>query len=193
VNFYSFAKGVVRVVWTPFYRYEVIGQENIPKEGGVLLCGNHIHNFDPISIGLTCPRQIHFMAKEEIFRVPVLRTVVKALHGFPVKRGKGDRAALRTGLQILNDGHVLGLFPEGTRNKSGELGQAMAGAGFFALRTDCQVVPCAIIGDYKVFRKMKVVYGNPIDMKPLRERKASAMEVAEIIMAHIKEILLQYK
>jgi len=193
MNFYSFAKGIVRVIWAPFFRYEVIGQENIPKDGALLLCGNHIHNFDPISIGLTCPRQISFMAKEELFRVPVLKSVIKALHAFPVKRGKGDREALRTGLQVLKEGKVLGIFPEGTRSKTEELGQAMAGVGFFALRSDCQVVPCAIIGNYKLFKKMKVVYGKPIDMEPLKERKASAQEVAEIIMSHIHEILLQYK
>lgn len=193
MNFYQFAKGVVKGLLTPIYRFEAIGAENIPASGPVLICSNHIHNLDPISVGVTVKRDISFMAKEELFKVPVLKTVVKNLNAFPVKRGKGDREALRKGIQVLKEGKVLGLFPEGTRSKTGEIGEGLAGAGFFALKTDALVVPCAIIGPYKAFRKIKVVYGKPIDFTDLRERKASAGEATELIMSHIKEILLQYK
>lgn len=193
MNFYRFARGVVKGILTPIYRFEAIGVENVPEEGGVLLCANHIHNIDPITVGVTTKRDIIFMAKEEIFKVPVLKSIVKNLNAFPVKRGKGDREALRMGLAALRDGNVLGLFPEGTRSKTGEIGQGLAGAGFFALKTEAAVIPCAIVGPYKAFKKIKIVYGKPIDMEPLRERKASANEVTELIMSHIKEILLQYK
>ena len=74
---------------------------------------------------------------------------------FPVKRGMSDKKAIRTGLTLLKEGHVLGLFPEGTRSKTGELGKGLTGAGFFALRTEAAVVPCAIIGPYKSFRRVK--------------------------------------
>lgn len=193
MSFYSFAKIIVTGVLKPIYRFEVIGQENIPKEGPVILCSNHISNMDPVTLGITCPRPISFMAKEEIFKVPGLKQIVKALYAFPVKRGKGDRAALRTGLQILREGNVFGIFPEGTRNKSGELGKGLSGVGFFALKTDAAVVPCAIIGPYKPFRKVRVVYGKPIDMQKLKEKKVSAKKATEVIMAHIQEILIQYK
>lgn len=191
VSFYSFAKVVVNGVFRPFYRLDVVGAEHIPKEGGVLLVCNHISNYDPIVLGLTNPRPIHFMAKQELFNVPILRSIVTRLNAFPVKRGMSDRQALRTGLKILNEGNVLGLFPEGTRHKSGELGKGFAGAGFFALRTNAQVVPCAIIGPYKVFSKIRVIYGKPIDMDELRKNKASSHEVAEIIMNEIGKLLNQ--
>jgi len=193
MNFYEFARGVVNVIFTPLYRIEGIGTENIPDDGPVLICANHIHNFDPIAVGVTLKREVIFMAKEEIFKVPVLNKIVRKLGSFPVKRGKGDREALRMGLSTLREGKVLGLFPEGTRSKTGEIGKGLAGAGFFALKTEAKVVPCAIVGPYKIFRKTKVVYGKPIDLTELKERKASAEEVTDLIMSHIKEILLQYK
>ncbi|MDF2858390.1 MAG: acyl-phosphate glycerol 3-phosphate acyltransferase [Neobacillus sp.] len=188
-TFYSFAKSVVYSVFKPLYRMEVIGTEDFPKEGGVLLCANHIHNFDPLVVGINAPRPVHFMAKEEIFKVPVLGSIVRKCNAFPVKRGMGDREALRTGMKVLKDGHVFGLFPEGTRSKTGEIGKGLAGAGFFALRSDAFVIPCAIIGPYKSFSKLKVVYGKPIPMEELKKSKASAEQVTEIIMSEIDNLI----
>lgn len=189
VNLYSFAKTVVYGILNPMYRFEVIGTEHFPKEGGVLLCSNHIHNFDPPVVGINAPRPVHFMAKEELFKVPILGKIVPHLNAFPVKRGMSDREALRKGLSILKEGKVLGLFPEGTRSQTGELGKGLSGAGFFALRTDAAIVPCAIIGPYKAFKRLKVVYGKPIDLTPLRERKASAEETTELIMEEIRKLI----
>ena len=117
VDFYSFAKGIVKGVLTPLYRIQTIGVDRFPKEGAVLLCANHISNLDPPVVGITAPRPIRFMAKEELFRVPVVKTLVKNLHAFPVKRGMNDRQALRIGLEVLKQGEVLGIFPEGRAAK----------------------------------------------------------------------------
>jgi 1-acyl-sn-glycerol-3-phosphate acyltransferase len=193
VTFYSFARSVVAGVLKPLYRTEVIGLEHFPKDGGVLLCTNHIHNFDPLVVGTTAPRPVHFMAKEEIFKVPVLGNIVRKCNAFPVKRGMGDREALRAGLKVLKDGNVFGLFPEGTRSKTGEIGKGLSGAGFFALRTEADVVPCAIIGPYKSFGKLKVVYGKPIAMEDMRSRKASVEEVTELIMSEIHKLIKEYR
>ncbi|WP_413309139.1 lysophospholipid acyltransferase family protein [Bacillus sp. 1P10SD] len=193
MTFYDFAKSVVSGVFKPWYRIEAIGVENFPKEGGVLLCSNHIHNFDPIVVGIMAPRPVHYMAKEEIFRVPVLGNVVRKCNAFPVKRGFGDREALRSGLKVLKEGNVFGLFPEGTRSKTGELGKGLSGAGFFALRSDAFVLPCAVIGPYKSFSKLKVVYGKPIDMSEMRSEKASADEVTELIMSEIQKLINEHQ
>jgi 1-acyl-sn-glycerol-3-phosphate acyltransferase len=193
LSFYSFARSVVSGVLYPLYRFEVTGAEHFPKEGGVLLCSNHISNLDPPVLGITAPRPIHFMAKEELFRAPVLKHIIPKLNAFPVKRGMSDRQALRTGIEILKDNKVLGIFPEGTRSKDGKLGKGLTGVGFFALRTNAAVVPCAIIGPYKPFRKVRVVYGMPIDMQELREKKASPEEATEYIMSHIKALLEQHQ
>ncbi|TWT01072.1 1-acyl-sn-glycerol-3-phosphate acyltransferase [Planomicrobium sp. CPCC 101079] len=193
MNLYTFGKALVKAALTPLYRFEVIGLEKFPKEGGVLLCSNHIHALDPPVVGMTAPRTVHFMAKEELFKNPVLGPILPRVNAFPVKRGMSDREALRSALKILKSGEVMGLFPEGTRSTDGVLKKGLSGAGFFALRGDADVVPCAIIGPYKTFRKVKVVYGDPIDMAPFRERKASADEVTEAIMERIQTILDEYK
>ncbi|MGG0668227.1 lysophospholipid acyltransferase family protein [Sporosarcina koreensis] len=193
MNLYPFGKFLVSTIFYPLYRVKVIGKENFPSEGGVLLCTNHIDNLDPPVVGMTCPRTVHFMAKEELFNVPLLKTVLPKVNAFPVKRGMSDREAFRKALKLLRGGNVVGMFPEGTRSKTGELGKGLAGAGFFALKGDADVVPCAIIGPYKPFRTLRVIYGKPIDMAPYRESKASAEEVTEVIMSEIRILLEQHK
>ncbi|MEH7491005.1 lysophospholipid acyltransferase family protein [Neobacillus niacini] len=193
MTFYSFARSVVAGVFKPLYRIEVFGLEHFPKDRGVLLCTNHIHNFDPLVVGITAPRPVHFMAKEELFNVPVLGNIVRNCNAFPVKRGKGDRESLRAGLKVLKDGNVFGLFPEGTRSKTGEIGKGLSGAGFFALRTEADVVPCAIIGPYKSLRTLKVVYGKPIAMEEMRATRASAEQVTELIMSEIHKLIKEHR
>ncbi|MCM3320757.1 lysophospholipid acyltransferase family protein [Cytobacillus kochii] len=191
MSVYTFARSLVYGLLKPVYRMDVKGRENVPAEGGVLLCCNHIDNLDPPIVGITAPRDIHFMAKEELFNVPVLGKLLPHLNAFSVKRGMSDREALRNGLKVLKEGHVLGLFPEGTRSKTGEVGKGLAGAGFFALRSDVAVVPCAIIGPYKPFKKLKVVYGKPIPMDEIRANKVNAEETTDIIMNEIKKLIEQ--
>ena len=163
---YSFAKTVVYAALKPIYRFEVIGVENFPKDGGILLCSNHIEALDPPVVGINAPRPVHFMAKEELFHIPILKSILPGVNAFPVKRGMSDRDALRRAIKLLKDGEVVGLFPEGTRSKDGTLGKGFSGAGFFALRGEANVVPCAIIGPYKPFRKLKIVFGEMIDIEP---------------------------
>ncbi len=193
LNFYTFAKNVVKIVLLPFYRAKAIGKENIPGGGGVLICTNHINNLDPPMVGIATKRDVHFMAKEELFQIPILKGVLPKVHAFPVKRGLSDREALRKGLAILKDGQVLGLFPEGTRSKDGQLGEGLAGAGFFALRSKATVLPCAIIGPYKMFRPVKVVFGKPMDFEKLREEKVSADVATKTIMNEIQTLINEHK
>ena len=195
MNLYTFAKNLVYVLLKPIYRFEVIGREDFPKEGGVLLCSNHIDNLDPPVVGINAPRDVHFMAKEELFSAPVLGKLLPGLKAFPVKRGMSDREALRKGMKLLKEGKVVGLFPEGTRSKTGELQEGLAGAGFFALRTNAQVVPCAIIGPYKPFKKLKIIYGKPIDFSSYTEegKKLSAEDATKIIMEHIAFLINEHK
>jgi 1-acyl-sn-glycerol-3-phosphate acyltransferase len=192
-NLYVIGKNLCRAILGPLYRVEVHGLENVPKEGAVLLCSNHISNLDPPVVGMMFPRPVAFMAKEELFSVPILKHILPHLKAFPVKRGMSDRDALRKALAILKEGEVLGLFPEGTRSKDGKLGKGLAGAGFFALRSNAVVVPCAIIGPYKPFGKLKVIYGKPLDMEQYRQEKVSAEEATAIIMNQIAELIKKYQ
>ncbi|QTM99672.1 1-acyl-sn-glycerol-3-phosphate acyltransferase [Sediminibacillus dalangtanensis] len=189
MSLYTFAKNVVAAILYPVYRIKVVGAENVPDKGPVIICSNHISNFDPPVVGITSPRDIYFMAKEELFNNTFLRGLLTRLHAFPIKRGMKDRNALRQALNILEEGNTLGLFPEGTRNKTGKVGKGLAGAGFFALRSQAYIVPCAIIGPYKPFKQLKVVYGKPIEMEQYRENKVSAKDVTQVIMQEIQKLI----
>ena len=193
MNLYPFGKALCSGILYPIYQFEVIGKENFPTDGGVLLCSNHISNLDPPTVGIAAPRQVHFMAKEELFSAPVLGKILPHINAFPVKRGMSDREALRKGLGVLKEGKVLGLFPEGTRSETGELGKGLAGAGFFALRSKAQIVPCAVIGPYKPFKRLKVVFGKPIEFDKYRKNKVSAEEATDIIMNEIGKLIRTYK
>ncbi|WP_053219381.1 lysophospholipid acyltransferase family protein [Virgibacillus senegalensis] len=189
MSLYTFAKNVVAALLYPVFRIKVVGAENVPEKGPVIICSNHISNFDPPVVGITSPRNIYFMAKEELFNNTFLNGLLTRLHAFPIKRGMKDRNALRQALKILEEGNTLGLFPEGTRNKTGEVGEGLAGAGFFALRSQAYIVPCAIIGPYKPFKQLKVVYGKPIEMEQYRENKISAKDVTQVIMQEIQKLI----
>lgn len=193
MGIYETGQALCRLILSGVYRAEIIGKENLPSEGPLILCCNHISNFDPPLLGSYLTRKIHYMAKEELFKVPLFGSLLNKLGAFPVKRGLSDKQALRSGLAILKEGGVLGLFPEGTRSKTGELGKGLGGAGFFALRSEATVVPCAIIGPYKAFRKVKMVYGKPINMAQLREEKKSATEATDYIMLEISKLIETYK
>ncbi|MFA8437982.1 lysophospholipid acyltransferase family protein [Pueribacillus sp. YX66] len=186
---YHLGKVILFVVFKIVFRLEVIGKENIPKQQGVLLCSNHISNFDPPILGVASPRIVRFMAKQELFHNPFLNWLLIRIGGFPVKRGLGDKQALRTGLELLNNGEVMGIFPEGTRSKTGKLGKGLAGAGFFALRSNAVVIPCAIVGTYKPFKKIKVIFGKQINFNQLKNEKRSAKEGTEVIMHEIRKLL----
>lgn len=160
--------GVVRfVLWG-----EVRGQENIPPKGPALLMANHCSAVDPPFIGAVCPRKLHFMAKAELFQIPGLRELIRALNAYPVHRGAPDRWALRHTFQLLEQGEAVLLFPEGTRSLDGRLKEAEPGAVLFALRTGVPVVPVAIAGSEGLWpRGRKVPRWHPVFIRfgpPLR-------------------------
>jgi 1-acyl-sn-glycerol-3-phosphate acyltransferase len=190
---YPLGRSITNGVLFPIYQFRVIGKENLPSEGGVLLCTNHIHNFDPIVVGITSPRPIHFMAKEELFTVPILGKIMPLINAFPVKRGLSDRGALRKGLGILKEGNVLGLFPEGTRSKSSQVGDFKAGSLRIAIKSGVKVIPVSIKDSYKLIgkkgrntpAKVSVHYSEPIDSKNFKDTNELAAEVLAQIKKHL--------
>ncbi len=160
---YNLAKGFLRIIFTILLRLEVHGTANIPKDGAVVIASNHLSLWDPPVIGCSATRKTHFMAKQELF-VPVLGTIYKLLGAFPVKRGGADRAAIKHGIDILQAGKVLAIFPEGTRSRTGELGKAEPGALMMASKARATIVPtCVDINrSCKLWPKMQVAFGEPI-------------------------------
>ncbi|GIQ61731.1 lysophospholipid acyltransferase family protein [Paenibacillus cisolokensis] len=185
---YRVSRLLLRALYGALFRLEARGLENIPAHGPVILASNHISNFDPPTIGIWVPRKVSFMAKAELFEIPFVGGLLKKLGAFPVKRGGVSKEAIRSAISLLQNGGTLGIFPEGTRNN--ESGSAKKGTAMIALRSGAQVVPVAIAGRYKLFRKMYVIYGKPIDLTPfLHDDSPDVLErVTEAIMSQIRQL-----
>lgn len=193
---YQIFKSFFHVFFRLFYRFEVIGKQHVPAEGGVLLCCNHISNLDPPLLGVSMERKVAYMAKAELFKVPVLSFLIRSFGAFPVNRGGSDRQALRKSLSLLQEGNVLGVFPEGTRSKTGELGKAFSGVGMFALKEDAVVIPAAIIGPYRLFKPIRVVFGAPVNLTDLKQEKPNSETIkaaTDRIMEQIAGVLNEHK
>lgn len=152
-------------------RLKVYGAERVPASGGVVLAANHLSWIDPPVLGAACPRTVYFMAKIEAHRVPGLGELMRAFGTFSVRRGESDRDAVRMMRQLVRDGHALGLFVEGTRQRTGELGKAQPGAAMVAINEEAPVVPCAIYGSFVwrlgSFRPVSIAWGTPLRFEGL--------------------------
>jgi 1-acyl-sn-glycerol-3-phosphate acyltransferase len=162
---------VLKVIVSPIYRLlfnvRVKGKENVPREGGVLLCPNHIGALDVISIGVVCPRQITCIAKKELFAIPVLGWLIKALGAVKIDRGGGDVGAIKTAVNAIGHGKTVVIFPQGHRYPGVNIATTpvRGGAGLIAYHAKCDVVPVCINikkGKYGLFRKTEIIYGKPI-------------------------------
>lgn len=171
------------------YRWDVRGLENLPREGPYILCSNHLSWWDPPLVGsMVRNRQVHFMAKEELFKIPVFSQILRRIQVFPVKRESADRRAIKTAIDKLKNGNILGLFPEGTRSKTDELLPPQAGVSLIALKSEALVVPVAIIGPYRLFKPIKVNIGRPLQFAEYYGQKAKAEQLEQMALLIMKEI-----
>ncbi len=181
---YSFLKRVVAVLFW-LGRVKVEGKENFPSDGAVILAGNHVGFWDPIVVAAFVERQIHYMAKEELFEHILLAKLLYKLNAFPVKRGSADRKAMKTALKILEEEKVLGIFPEGTRSKTGELSKPQHGIAMLVLKGKAPVVPVAFIGTNKIFpwswfSPVEVKIGSPVTYDEYYDSKLSTSLLEEV-------------
>lgn len=161
MTWYDFARVVVKYFFLPFHPIEIVGAENLPAEGPVIICSNHTSNLDPFFISYTYKRDIRYMAKKELFMRGPVGYVVRSLKAIPVDRGSNDMSAIRTSLAALKDGDVLGIFPEGHRFRDGKMHEFQNGVSLLVTRSKAPVVPYRLITDYKLFHKVRVVIGKP--------------------------------
>jgi 1-acyl-sn-glycerol-3-phosphate acyltransferase len=188
--FYNLTRFTVRTLLTVWNRFEVIGAENLPAAGPVILACNHVSYFDPPALGCGIARNVTYMAKTELFDIPVLGTVIRALGAFPIDRSRGDVAAIRQAAQVIRDGAVLGIFPEGTRNKDGTVKPQM-GVALLASMTGAPVVPAHLSGTSQAQRRSKVtvVYGEPMRFTPGRKaRREDLAKWTQELMARIESL-----
>jgi 1-acyl-sn-glycerol-3-phosphate acyltransferase len=178
------------------YRLRARGQEHLP-EGGFVLAANHTSNFDPWPLGvpLLPDRQLRFMAKSELFN-PVFTPILNAGGAFKVRRGEGDVEAMRTAIELAQDGEIVVMFPEGTRQAKGlrkkHAARPHTGAARIALTAGVPLVPAAIAGTDRLSRlgPLRVAYGEPIDVSDLdtTDIKIAAQVATERLMAKIDEL-----
>jgi 1-acyl-sn-glycerol-3-phosphate acyltransferase len=180
-------------------RLRISGMEHVPHSGAVLVVGNHVGTVEPALTGAFLPRlDVYYMAKSELFRNPFLRWLFGRSHAFPVVRDSADRAALRRALEVLADGHVLLVYPEGTRSWDEQLiGKTHGGAGFIARHSGAVVVPVASWGSERVIPRgswlprradVEVRFGEPFrlpaaspDGRPLSNREAATAMMVRVI------------
>lgn len=173
MSFYNFIKGIANIVFKTIYRINVYGEENIKKEGSLILCANHIHNFDPIVLSIAFPRQVNWMAKKQIFKSKILAYFLNKLGAFPVDREEVDLSTFKRALKVLKNERVLGIFPEGTRVKTIDIENAKPGIGLIALKSKTSVLPVFIEGNYKPFTRINIYYGQPMDFSDYYSKKVS--------------------
>ena len=135
------------------FRGQTIGISNLPKTGGIVVVSNHGSHLDPPILGHALGRPVAFMAKSELFKVPILSFIISACGAYPVKRGAGDREALRTASNRLIEGWATGVFLDGSRQENGRVNYPKAGAALLAARTGSSILPVAIVNSHRAFPK----------------------------------------
>ena len=195
-----------RIFFRVYNRCHVYNRENVPANGPVILASNHASFIDPPLIGSSTHREINYLARETLFRFPVIGSVLKAVNAVPVDREGGGAAGLRAILDRLLGGGAIILFPEGTRTPDGRLQAAKSGIGLTVIKSDAPVVPVRVFGTFEAFsrhhsfprpRKITVKFGRPIDFSNLRAEAKSCskqrlkqiyQEIADEIMRAISGI-----
>ena len=158
-------KGFANIMCHIIYRFDVKGLENIPKEGSAILCANHIHLFDSVTIVIHIKRMMYIMVKKELMKSKIRYWFFDRLGCFAVDRGKGDVKAIEDAEGHVNDGDLLMIFPEGSRNGMAKGVKMKKGAAMIALQTKTPIIPIGISGSFKPFTKIKIRFGKPMDLK----------------------------
>lgn len=198
--FYRLAQGVLRLSFSAMQGLCVEGLENVPREGGALLVSNHVSWLDPPVLGCCLRhRQLHFMAKRELFERPWLGPLIRSLGAFPVERGQADRKSLRLALDLLGQGRIVCLFPEGTRGDGGAMGPWHVGLAMLAHHAQVPILPAALSGTRHLLedrqlhlprKPIQVRFGPPIEVDSIPgPSRARLHEIQERSQAGVNDLL----
>ncbi len=194
--FYKVSRFLFRLFFQHICHWKVEGRENLPRKGPVVVICNHVSYWDPIVLGAALDRTVFFMAKEELFRIPLLAQVIRAWGAFPVNRNISDQAAFRKALKLLKMGQVLGIYPEGTRSKHGGLQPFQDGAFLLASLSNAPVLPVAVRDTKHIFSKgrfhtFSVRIGKPFKMPSGRLKGEELKEYKRLAWETVKGLLEQ--
>ncbi len=192
---YGCWRGLCRLVFITAFGIRSFGRKNIPKKGGALLACNHQSFLDPMAVGLCLGRQVHYLARESLFRKPGFGWLIRSVNAFPVKRDTVDLAAVKESLRRLKDGQLLLLFGEGTRSQDGRIAPLQPGMAMMARRTKVPLIPVVIDGAFEAWPRNKkfcsihairVMYGQPITTQQMAN--LSDKEAVQIIYQRQQEM-----
>ncbi|MBP9988481.1 MAG: 1-acyl-sn-glycerol-3-phosphate acyltransferase [Ruminococcus sp.] len=189
---YSIIRPLAKVVIGSKYKIKYIGAENVPTDRGIIIASNHITALDPVIIANGCDAKMHFMAKKELFKNPIVARFLSGLNSFPVDRTKFDYDAVDYAAKLVSEDNALGIFPEGTRSKDFKPQKGKGGICYIAKKCKCDVVPVSIYTEDKAKSgtKLTVRYGKPIKYEELgfdeNSEKMKDLRVGlNVIMEHI--------
>ena len=186
----KFAVIVTNIVFKLFFRVELVNIHKVPSNGPVLFCANHNTVLDMFFMGYRLKRWIHWMAKEELFRNPAAAFLLRKLGAFPIKRGTGDVGSIKNAYRLLEEGKIVGIFPQGRRIDPSQIDtvRIKPGAAMIAANAGVPILPAYIEGSYRIFSKMKVIYGDPFLLESKEDQKYTKEELSEISRDIMKKI-----
>ncbi len=197
---YGFWRRVLQLAAVLVYRVRYSGRENVPAAGGVLVVSNHQSHFDPPLVGLGCPRQLHYIARETLFNFRPFGWVLKSVGGVPIDRDGFGLRGIKESLKLLKHGEMVVIFPEGTRTPNGELGPFRPGFTTLAARSKAAILPVAIDGAFRVWPRtqkfpglgrIRVHYGKPISHAEIAGR--DEQEVLAEVERRVGECLAELR
>jgi 1-acyl-sn-glycerol-3-phosphate acyltransferase len=189
---WAFGRPTIGLAATLGSRLKVYGKERVPRDGGIVVASNHFSWLDPAVLGVASPRVVYYMAKIEAHRVPGFGMFIRAFGCFPVRRGESDRDAVRTMRRIVVEGKALGLFVEGTRQRSGVPGPVQPGAAMVALQEEVPLVPVAIHGSQwwkpGSLQPVSVAWGEPMALDGLPKAGKGYKQASSLLQAEIRRL-----
>ena len=194
---WKLAQTITRVFTTVVFDLKVFGRDNVPDEGGALMISNHQSFLDPAILGAQLRRPMSYLAKSELWHNPLLGWLITRLNAFPVRQGAGDVGAIKETIARLQEGHLLNIYPEGSRTEDGELLPIQAGVALVIRKAKVPVIPAVVDGSFgawpkgrKLFQRhpIRVLYGKPVQLDHLKPK-----EMVEVIDRTFREMLAELR
>ena len=192
MSFYNFMLKLFSIFSRTFFKFEVIGTENIPSEGNLIIAANHKSNLDPIFVAsaVNKKRKMTAIAKEELFKNKILAKILNKVEIIPINRQNPGLGTIKRILKYIKNDYALVMFPEGTRSKTDDFNNAKAGLSLFATKAKAEIVPCTIYSSYKLFKPAKIYFGEPISLEEYYKQKLTS-EDHERISGEVMDIIKQ--
>lgn len=183
-------KFFIKIFTVIIYRPKVIGKENIPKEGNAILCANHVHVWDSVTIIVMLKRKVNVLAKQELFNGNKIGRWFEKVAGiYPVNRESADLGAMKTSLKLMKNKELLLIFPEGTRNGIAKGKKVKKGAVMIAATTQSPIIPIGVQGTFKPFRRVTINIGKPIDYAQYKKETKDKEKMQELANELMEEII----